>query len=190
MFKFSWEMLFFESGDTEVFKADRNKLFASNEKDSKIILKCVICFTLTCRLCVPSIVEVSLEVFFGVAVVLCWSLTLYSRLKKMTNDSNLFSFIFLSTVFTLVISAISHLKEDKISFSEKMYFASKNPWILIHARKMAYNLHKLSYNFWHWNSLGLNELELQGNISKIKYSLFYGQDTQRLWLKKNKYRIN
>ena len=32
MFKFSWEMLFFESNDTEVFKADRNKLFASNEK--------------------------------------------------------------------------------------------------------------------------------------------------------------
>ena len=25
-------MLFFESEDTEVFKADRNKLFASNEK--------------------------------------------------------------------------------------------------------------------------------------------------------------
>ena len=32
MFKFSWEMLFFESEDTEVFKADRNKPFASNEK--------------------------------------------------------------------------------------------------------------------------------------------------------------
>ena len=30
MFKFSREMLFFESKDTEVFKADRNKLFASN----------------------------------------------------------------------------------------------------------------------------------------------------------------
>ena len=57
------------------------------------------------------------------------------------------SFIFLSTVFTLVISAISHLKEDKISFSEKIYFASKNPWILNHAKKMAYNLHKLLYNF-------------------------------------------
>ena len=25
-------MLFFENGDIEVFKADRNKLFASNEK--------------------------------------------------------------------------------------------------------------------------------------------------------------
>ena len=32
MFQFSWEMLFFESGDTRVFKGDRNKLFASNEK--------------------------------------------------------------------------------------------------------------------------------------------------------------
>ena len=32
MLKFSWEMLFFENGDTEVFKADRNKLFASNKK--------------------------------------------------------------------------------------------------------------------------------------------------------------
>ena len=32
MLKFSWEMLFFENGDTVVFKADRNKLFASNKK--------------------------------------------------------------------------------------------------------------------------------------------------------------
>ena len=32
MFKCSWDMLFFESKDTEVFKADRNKLFASNKK--------------------------------------------------------------------------------------------------------------------------------------------------------------
>ena len=31
-FKFSWKMLFFESRDTEVLKAARNKLFASNEK--------------------------------------------------------------------------------------------------------------------------------------------------------------
>ena len=28
MFKFSWEILFFERGDTEPFKAARNKLFA------------------------------------------------------------------------------------------------------------------------------------------------------------------
>ena len=32
MFKCSLEMLFFESENTEVFKADRNKLFVSNEK--------------------------------------------------------------------------------------------------------------------------------------------------------------
>ena len=32
MLKFSWEMLFFESGDTEVFKGDRSKLFASNKR--------------------------------------------------------------------------------------------------------------------------------------------------------------
>ena len=32
MFKFWWETPFFESGDTEVFKAARNKLFASKEK--------------------------------------------------------------------------------------------------------------------------------------------------------------
>ena len=32
MFKCSWDMLFFKSKDTEVFKADRNKLFASNKK--------------------------------------------------------------------------------------------------------------------------------------------------------------
>ena len=32
MFKFSWEMLFFERGDTEVFNAARNKLFAGSEK--------------------------------------------------------------------------------------------------------------------------------------------------------------
>ena len=32
MLKFSWEMLFFESGDTEVFKSDRNKLYASNKR--------------------------------------------------------------------------------------------------------------------------------------------------------------
>ena len=32
MLKFSWEMLLFESGDTEVVKADRNKLFASDKR--------------------------------------------------------------------------------------------------------------------------------------------------------------
>ena len=32
MLKFSWEILFFESGDAEVFKADKSKLFASNNR--------------------------------------------------------------------------------------------------------------------------------------------------------------
>ena len=55
---------------------------------------------------------------------------------------------------------------------------------------MAHDLHRLSYNFWLWNSLGPNGLELQRNISKIKillyyyiisqYSSSYGQDIQRL----------
>ena len=40
-----------------------------------------------------------------------------------------FLLFFWSTVFTLVISAICHLKEDKINFSEK------NMWILNHAKK-------------------------------------------------------
>ena len=32
MLKFSWEMLYLESGDTEVFKANGSKLFASNKR--------------------------------------------------------------------------------------------------------------------------------------------------------------
>ena len=35
MFKCSWEILFFESEDTEIFKADRNKLVTSNEKKTE-----------------------------------------------------------------------------------------------------------------------------------------------------------
>ena len=31
---FAREMFFFESGDTEVFEADRNKLFASNKRQN------------------------------------------------------------------------------------------------------------------------------------------------------------
>ena len=40
MLKFSWEMLFFESGDTGVFKADRKKPFASNKRliDNHILI--------------------------------------------------------------------------------------------------------------------------------------------------------
>ena len=35
MFKCSWEILLFESEDTEIFKADRNKLVTSNEKKTE-----------------------------------------------------------------------------------------------------------------------------------------------------------
>ena len=69
-------MLFFESEDTEVFKAGRNKLFARNEKqtDNHTLMldmlhsnMSVVC-TYHCR-------DVFHEkFFFGVAVVLCWSL--------------------------------------------------------------------------------------------------------------------
>ena len=41
-------------------------------------------------------------------------------LKKRQMMATFFLLFFLSTVFTLVISAICHLKEDKISFSEKI----------------------------------------------------------------------
>ena len=71
MFKCSWEMLFFESKDTEVFKADRNKLFASNEKqidNHTLILNMVhsnmsVVYTYHCR-------GVFTNIFF-VAVILC-----------------------------------------------------------------------------------------------------------------------
>ena len=60
MLKFSWEMLHFESGNTEFFKADRNMLVASNEKKiDNHTLMLDINFTLTCQSCVPTIEEVS-----------------------------------------------------------------------------------------------------------------------------------
>ena len=65
MLKFSWEVLFFKSGDTGVVKADRNKLFASDKRQiNNHTLMLDINFTHTCQLCVPSIVEVSLKRFF------------------------------------------------------------------------------------------------------------------------------
>ena len=73
MFKCSWGMLFFKSEDTEVFKANRNKLFAINEKktDNHTLMldmlhsnMSVVC-TYRCR-------SVFYEkILFGVAVVLC-----------------------------------------------------------------------------------------------------------------------
>ena len=49
-------MLFFESEDIEVFKADRNKLLAGNEKQIDTHTLCLSCFTQTCQFCVPTIV--------------------------------------------------------------------------------------------------------------------------------------
>ena len=58
--KFSWEMLFFKSKDTEVFRADRNNLVARNEKQTdKFIPYYLTHFTQTCQLCVSTIVKVS-----------------------------------------------------------------------------------------------------------------------------------
>ena len=58
--KWSWELLFFDSKDTEVLKADRNKLVASNEKQTdKFIPYCLTCITQTCLLSVSTIVKVS-----------------------------------------------------------------------------------------------------------------------------------
>ena len=63
-------MLFYDSRDTEILKATRNKLFASNEKqiDNQTLMTC---FTHACTLCIPTTVEVSLKIFFGMNVVLC-----------------------------------------------------------------------------------------------------------------------
>ena len=66
-------MLFVENGDTEAFKADRNKLFVSDEKQidnytirlDMLHLMSVVC-TYNCRGIFKNI--------FGVAIVLCWSL--------------------------------------------------------------------------------------------------------------------
>ena len=51
--------------------------------------------------------------------------TFYSRHKKRQMTTTFFLLFFLSKVFTLVSSAIAHLKEDKISFAEKNILPSK-----------------------------------------------------------------
>ena len=76
MVKCSWEMLFFESEDTEVLKADRNKLFASNEEqiDNHTLLLDMLHSNMSV-VCTLTIVEVYNFInIYGVAVVLCWSL--------------------------------------------------------------------------------------------------------------------
>ena len=66
-------MLFFESKDTEVFEASRNKLFARNEKqtDNHTLMLDMLHSNMSV---VCTILEVSFKKFFGVAVVLFWSL--------------------------------------------------------------------------------------------------------------------
>ena len=63
-------MLFFESKDTEVFEASRNKLFARNEKqtDNHTLMLDMLHSNMSV---VCTILEVSFKKFFGVAVVLC-----------------------------------------------------------------------------------------------------------------------
>ena len=66
-------MLFFESQDTEVLKADRNKLFASNEKeiDNRTLMLDMLHSNMSV-VCTYHYRGVFHEkYFFGVAVVLC-----------------------------------------------------------------------------------------------------------------------
>ena len=73
MVKCSWEMLFFESEDTEILKADRNKLFASNEEqiDNHTLLLDMLHSNMSV-VCTLTIVEVYNFInIYGVAVVLC-----------------------------------------------------------------------------------------------------------------------
>ena len=72
MFKFSWEVLFLERRDTEILNATRNKLFVSNEKHIEIhTIMLDMLYSYMSELCTPTIVELYLKVFFGMAVVLC-----------------------------------------------------------------------------------------------------------------------
>ena len=74
--KCSWELLFFDSKDTEVLKADRNKLVASNEKQTdKFIPYCLTCVTQTCLLSVSTIVKVS--VMKNISWCSCCSLLIF-----------------------------------------------------------------------------------------------------------------
>ena len=70
---FSWEMPFFESGDTKVFEAARNRLFASNEKqiDNHTLMFHMLHSYMYCKLCIPTIVDVSVKSLLGTAVVFC-----------------------------------------------------------------------------------------------------------------------
>ena len=85
MFKCLWEMLFFESKDTEVFKADRNKLFASNEEqidNHNLIINMLhsnmsVAYTYHCR-----------DVFTKIFMCGCHSLLIFVA-KKATKGTEL-----------------------------------------------------------------------------------------------------
>ena len=71
MFKFSWQMLFFERGDTGVFRDGTNKLFASNKKqidNHTLMLDMLYLYILVVCTCHS---RRSLKRLFAVAVVLC-----------------------------------------------------------------------------------------------------------------------
>ena len=59
MFKCSWEMLFFESEDTEVSKLIEISCLQVMKSKLTITPRCLTCFTQTFQLCVPIIVEMS-----------------------------------------------------------------------------------------------------------------------------------
>ena len=84
MFTFAREMFFFESGDTEVLKADRNKLFASINGKLTIIPQC---------LCVTTIVEVSLKSSF----------LFYTRQPPEWKSRRLWNDVYLAFVHTAII---------------------------------------------------------------------------------------
>ena len=85
MFKCSWVMLFFKSKDTEVFKADRNKLFASSENQIDNPTLMLDMLPSNCQLCVPTIVDMSLKRIFCCG---CCSLLIFVD-RKATKGTEL-----------------------------------------------------------------------------------------------------
>ena len=77
-------MLFFNSRDTEVFKADRNKLFASNEKQiNNHTLMLDILHSYMSVVHTYHSRGVLKKYFLDVTVVLCWSLWPKKLLKAL-----------------------------------------------------------------------------------------------------------
>ena len=79
-------MLSFESEDTEVFEAGRNKLFARNEKqtDNHTLMLDMLHSNMSV-VCTYHCSGVSWKTFFGMAVVLCWSFCSQKKLVKALN---------------------------------------------------------------------------------------------------------